>query len=157
MWTAQSRNVFDASWTMPDFRKVLGVCSLSGSLSQEPHSDGISSWQDSIWGLGQNEVLLEWSPCFWMVDFHSIAKKISKTQDHRATSNIFVRYSLGTTSAKNISVRAEWLRQSGLAPSEPSEIPRWLITPRPAFIATHRVADCPLNAVSLFLLALSVS
>jgi len=38
------------------------------------------------------------------------------------------------TSAKNISVRAEWLRQSGPAPSEPSETPRWQITPRPASI-----------------------
>jgi len=28
-------------------------------------------------------------------------------------------------SAKHISVRAEWLRQSGCAPSEPSETPRW--------------------------------
>jgi len=37
-------------------------------------------------------------------------------------------------SAKNISVRAEWLRQSGRAPSEPSERPRWRITPRPASI-----------------------
>jgi len=35
-------------------------------------------------------------------------------------------------SAKNISVRAEWLRQSGRSPSEPSETPRWRITPRPA-------------------------
>jgi len=37
-------------------------------------------------------------------------------------------------SAKNVSVRAEWLRQSGRAPSEPSETPRWRITPRPASI-----------------------
>jgi len=35
-------------------------------------------------------------------------------------------------SAKNISVRAEWLRQSGRALSELSETPRWQITPRPA-------------------------
>jgi len=34
----------------------------------------------------------------------------------------------------NISVRAEWLCQSGRAPSEPSETPRWRITPRPASI-----------------------
>jgi hypothetical protein len=38
------------------------------------------------------------------------------------------------TSAKNISVWADWLRQSGRAPSEPSETPRWRITPRPASI-----------------------
>jgi len=33
-----------------------------------------------------------------------------------------------------MSVRAEWLRQSGRAPSEPSETPRWWITLRPASI-----------------------
>ena len=38
------------------------------------------------------------------------------------------------SSAKNISVWADWLRQSGRAPSEPSETPRWRITPRPASI-----------------------
>jgi len=36
------------------------------------------------------------------------------------------------TSEKNISVRADWLCQSGRAPSEPSETPWWQITPRPA-------------------------
>jgi hypothetical protein len=39
-----------------------------------------------------------------------------------------------TSSAKNISVRAEWLRQSGCAPSEPSETPQWRIAPRLASI-----------------------
>jgi hypothetical protein len=38
------------------------------------------------------------------------------------------------TLAKNISIWADWLRQSGRAPSEPSEIPQWRITPRPASI-----------------------
>ena len=42
------------------------------------------------------------------------------------------------TSGKKYSVRAEWLGQSGRAPSEPSETPRWRITPRPA--AMERVA-----------------
>jgi hypothetical protein len=42
--------------------------------------------------------------------------------------------SLLETSAKNISVWADWLRQSGHAPSGPSETPRWQITPRPASI-----------------------
>jgi len=37
-------------------------------------------------------------------------------------------------SAKNISVQAEWLRQSGRALSEPSETPRWRITPHPVSI-----------------------
>jgi hypothetical protein len=41
---------------------------------------------------------------------------------------------LALSSAKNISVWADWLRQSGRAPSEPSETPRWRITPRPASI-----------------------
>jgi hypothetical protein len=39
-----------------------------------------------------------------------------------------------TASANNISVRVEWLRQSGSAPSEPSETPQWWNTPRPASI-----------------------
>jgi len=60
-------------------------------------------------------------------------------------------------SAKNISVRAEWLRQSGRAPSVPSETLGWLITPHPAIITTGHVAYCPRNAVSLVLLTLSVS
>jgi hypothetical protein len=38
------------------------------------------------------------------------------------------------TSAKNISVWADWLRQSGHALAEPSETPRWRITPLPASI-----------------------
>ena len=38
------------------------------------------------------------------------------------------------SSAKNISVKVEWLSQSGLAPSEPSQRPRWRITPRAASI-----------------------
>jgi hypothetical protein len=42
------------------------------------------------------------------------------------------------TSAKKFYVRAEWLRQSGRGPSEPSETPRWRITPCPASI--QRVA-----------------
>jgi len=37
-----------------------------------------------------------------------------------------------STSAKIISVRVEWLHQSGRAASEPSETPRRRITPRPA-------------------------
>jgi hypothetical protein len=39
------------------------------------------------------------------------------------------------TSAKIIYVWVDWLRQSGRAPSQPSETPRWRITLRPASIA----------------------
>jgi len=42
------------------------------------------------------------------------------------------------TSARKISIRAERLRQSGHAPSEPSQTPRWQTTPRP--VAIRRVA-----------------
>jgi len=41
---------------------------------------------------------------------------------------------VSSASAKNISVPAEWLSQSGRAPSEPSETPQWRTTPRPASI-----------------------
>jgi hypothetical protein len=41
-------------------------------------------------------------------------------------------------SAKNISIRAEWLHQSRRTLSEPSETPSWLMTPRP--VSMPRVA-----------------
>jgi hypothetical protein len=47
-------------------------------------------------------------------------------------------WQIGDSLAKNISVRAEWLCQSGRAPSEPSETPWWRITARRASI--QRVA-----------------
>jgi len=59
-----------------------------------------------------------------------------KVEGKKASTVVFAVK--GSTSAKNISVWAEWLRQSGRAPSEPSETPRWQTTPRPAPI--RRVA-----------------
>jgi len=50
------------------------------------------------------------------------------------------------SSANKISVWAEWLRQSGRTPSEPSETPRWRITPRPASrprVASHIALRSP--------------
>jgi len=52
----------------------------------------------------------------------------------RGDVNAFLQPSATFSSAKNISVWAVWLRQSGCALSEPSETPRWRITPRPASI-----------------------
>jgi len=49
-------------------------------------------------------------------------------------SAVSIESPLRRTSAKNISVWAEWLSQSGRAPSEPSERPRWRITQCPASI-----------------------
>jgi len=51
-----------------------------------------------------------------------------------AMKRLVACHTLSPSSAKNISVRAEWLHQSGRAPSEPSETPRWRITPCPASI-----------------------
>jgi len=45
-----------------------------------------------------------------------------------------LRYTKPGASAKKFSVRPEWLRQSGRAPSEPSETPRWRVTPPAASI-----------------------
>jgi hypothetical protein len=53
------------------------------------------------------------------VDNPSLAPSVSCL-----TTNSNIRDS----SAKNISVRVEWLRQSSRAPSQPSETPRWRIT-----------------------------
>jgi hypothetical protein len=59
-----------------------------------------------------------------------------------------------STSAENISIRVEWLSQSGCPPSQPSETPRWRYTPRPASI-TRVALHIPLQ--SPFPLALAVS
>jgi len=63
----------------------------------------------------------------WVSAFVSVSRKILNTHLGSITE-IFA------ASAKNISVRAEWLRQSGRAPSELSETPCWRITPRPVSI-----------------------
>ena len=52
----------------------------------------------------------------------------SKNEHQYSINNVW------PSSAKNISVRAEWLRQSGRPPSERVETPRWWITPHPASI-----------------------
>jgi len=60
-----------------------------------------------------------------------------------------ILYSLSThdhASANSISVQAEWLRESGRAPSEPSETPWWRITLRLASqprVALHIVLRSP--------------
>jgi len=78
----------------------------------------------------------------------------------------YIRLVARDASAKNISVQAEWLRQSGCAPSEPSEWTRSIRAVRdtpvadysaPGVNTTRRVAYRPPIAVSPFLLALSVS
>jgi hypothetical protein len=50
---------------------VLGLCSLSGGLPQEPHPDAIGSQQDSVQGLEwiRKEAIVEASPCVWMLGF----------------------------------------------------------------------------------------
>jgi len=63
----------------------------------------------------------------------------SSVEIHPVFTSIIHRTAIGTTSAKINSSRAEWLRQTGLALSEPSETPRWWLTPRPASIS--RVAS----------------
>jgi len=51
------------------FGIVLGFHSLSGDLSQEPHSDVIGSRQDSVQGLAWEEAIVEASPCVPMLAF----------------------------------------------------------------------------------------
>jgi hypothetical protein len=51
--------------------------------------------------------------------------------DHCGTGEGSQTQGRRSASAKNISVRAECLCQSGRTPSEPSETPRWRITPHP--------------------------
>jgi hypothetical protein len=55
------------------FDEVLGFCSLSGGLSQEPHSDAIDSWQDSVRGMASlgKEAIFEHSPYVRMRSFRA--------------------------------------------------------------------------------------
>jgi hypothetical protein len=48
--------------------------------------------------------------------------------------NSCIQFVFSYTSAKKYSIQAEWLRQSGHAPSELAETPLWHFTPRPASI-----------------------
>jgi len=56
----------------------MGFCSLSGGLSQEPHSDAIGSWQDSVRGLAWEEAIFEASLCVRMFGFRARSEKETK-------------------------------------------------------------------------------
>jgi len=51
-------------WTCEE---VLGLCCLSGSLSQEPHPGVIGIWQLSVYGLPWEDAIFEASTCFQML------------------------------------------------------------------------------------------
>jgi len=62
------------------FEEVLGICSLSGVLSQEPHPNVIGSRQDSVRGLAwiRKEAIVEASPCIRMLGFHVRSERETK-------------------------------------------------------------------------------
>jgi hypothetical protein len=68
----------------------------------------------------------------WLADTHLHNTYLREHHIVCQHSDLWQNYTSATSSAKNISVRVEWLRQRGRAPSEPSETPRWQITLRPA-------------------------
>ena len=51
------------------FEEVLGIGSLSGGVSQEPHCNAIGSREDSVKGLAWEETIVEASPCIAMLGF----------------------------------------------------------------------------------------
>jgi hypothetical protein len=53
------------------FEEVLGICSLSGSLSEEPRPEVIGIRQDTVRGLAwiRKEAILEPSPWVHMIGF----------------------------------------------------------------------------------------
>jgi hypothetical protein len=104
-------------------RHYVAVMRLMHKSTQVPQAlvRAYANWLKSNWRwAGSNQQMNE-----------EVLNNIAAHGLHNALKNY-------GTSAKNISVRAEWLRQSGCAPSEPSETPQWRITPRPASI--QRVA-----------------
>jgi hypothetical protein len=64
-----------------------------------------------------------------------ILESTHNSKKHLKIANIHLDALLSRfSSVREISVRVDWLRQSGRAPSEPSETPRWRITLCPASI-----------------------
>jgi len=76
----------------------MGICSLSGGLSQKPHSDTIGSQQDSVQGLAwiQKEAIFEASLCIRMLGFGARPKDKRMWLEYIATPGIFVGYSKST-------------------------------------------------------------
>jgi hypothetical protein len=62
------------------FEEVLGIWSLSGGLSQKPHSDRLSGWQDSVQGLAwiRKEAIFEASLDVRMLGFHPRSEREMK-------------------------------------------------------------------------------
>jgi len=60
------------------FEEVLGRCILSGGLSQDPHSDAISSRQDSVRGLAWEEAIVEASLCVRILGFRPPSEREMK-------------------------------------------------------------------------------
>jgi len=97
---------------------LLWILLVIGSTSVVSGSSGcIRRWE------------VHWYALRWMVGLDGVCPG-------RLVASVsgVIRFSQLDTSAKNIYVRAEWLRQSGRAPSEPSETPWWRMTPRLASI-----------------------
>jgi hypothetical protein len=78
------------------FEEVLGICSLSGGLSQEPHSDAIGSRQDSVQCLAWEEAIVESSPCVRMLGFRPRSERETKEAGLQSHPAIFVGYSIST-------------------------------------------------------------
>jgi len=60
------------------FEQALSLLSLSGGLTQEPHSDAITSPQDSAQGPEWEEAIFEASPCVRMLWFRPRSERETK-------------------------------------------------------------------------------
>ena len=109
------------------------------SHSRSPTTKSIEIWSHGLFGTGKGQrtpkvaclELRDHCQSWEFRTYRSTCFRISfKYYSLSSRSNVLTH----PASAKNISVWAEWLRQSGSAQSEPSETPRWPITQRPASI-----------------------
>ena len=80
-------------WT---FEEVLGVCSPSGGLSQEPHSDTHHGWKTPYEAWHGRKPSLKHLREFGCLAFVHIAKEKRKKLDYRPTPGIFIGYSTST-------------------------------------------------------------
>jgi hypothetical protein len=59
-------------------QEVLSICSLGAGLFQEPHSDTLCGWQDSVRGLALDEAIVHASPCVRMLGFLPRSERATK-------------------------------------------------------------------------------
>ena len=104
------------------------------------------SWSTSTESSIRMALKLPWRT--WRLSIHRLLCRVTGYHSALDSSATHGWILIISTSAKHISVQAEWLRHSGRALSKPSETPRWRITLRQVSIprvALHIAHQSPFH------------